>query len=213
MSQRLSRTDRRYEGRQPSVSPRRDPTHFVYRHTTNETPHKAAPCVGGRQCYVTPPFTATFDENRPLLYYPQPVRAQVVQPESQYSSKSIAKLCHRYTGYSHSVDVKVWLDVFAAVTIDWTDRDRLRALPRHLAEEAIEWFGQEIVPEITTIDWSECKRRMIARFSHSIGNPIIEAFDRRLSGRETVSDYFNDKRRLLVRAAVSDEVQVEMSTN
>ena len=207
------RTDRRYEGRQPSVSPRRDPTHSVYRHTTNETPHEAAPRVGGRQCYVTPPVTATFDGNRPLFYYPPPVPAQVVQHESLYSSKSNAKLCDRYIGYSHSVDVKVWLDVFTAVTIDWIDRDRLRALPRHLADESIEWFGQEIVPEITTIDWSECKRRMIARFSHSIGNPIIEAFDRRLSGRETVSDYFNDKRRLLVRAAVSDEVQVEMSTN
>ena len=206
------RTDRN-RGRQPPVSPRRDPTHHVHRQTDNEMPYEAAPREGGRPQYVTPPVTATFAGNHPLFYYPQPVPSHVVQQDAQYSAKSNAKLCDKYTGYSHSVDVQVSLDVFTAVTIDWTDRDRLRALPRHLADEAIEWFGQEIVPEMTTIDWTECKRRMIARFSNSIRNPIIEAFDRRLSSRETVSDYFNDKRRLLVRAAVSDAVQVELLTN
>ena len=195
----------------PAVSPRTDRN---YERRQSPNPRNAtAPCDGGQPLSVTPPVTSNLDENRPLFVPSQPVPIQVVQQNSEFSAKINAKLCDKYTGYSHFVDVQVWLDVFTAVSIDWTDRDRLRALPRHLGDEAIEWFGQEIVPEISTISWTECKRRMIARFSHTIGNPIVEAVDRRLSSRETVTDYFNDKRRLLVKSGVSDAVQVELLTS
>ena len=90
---------------------------------------------------------------------------------------------------------------------------RLRAIPRHLSDEAIEWFSQEIIFDLSTVTWTECKRRMIPWFSHTLSNPIIDAIERRLTSRETIADYFNEKRRLLVKAGTSDAIQVELLTN
>ena len=132
--------------------------------------------------------------------------------ESSVSMTTIPKLCDKYIGFSHDVSVVVWLDMFDALTLDWTDRERLRALPRHLGNEAIEWFSQDIVPRIATITWPEAKRLMTDRFDVTIANPINRAIHRKLSSRESVTDYFNDKRRQLVRSGASPEIQVELLT-
>ena len=54
---------------------------------------------------------------------------------------------------------------------------------------------------------------MIARFSHTLSNPIVHAWNRRLSGRESIADYYRDKRRILVKAGATEAIQIEMLTD
>ena len=122
-------------------------------------------------------------------------------------------VCDKYSGSKHPNKVTEWLDLFDIVTIDWPEREKLRALPRHLLDEAVSWFTLEIGPVIQTITWTECRQRMIARFGKVFGNPIVEATERRLSSREDVSNYYNDKKRLLTQANVSEDIQIELLTN
>ncbi|KAL8947717.1 MAG: hypothetical protein Q9183_007757 [Haloplaca sp. 2 TL-2023] len=123
------------------------------------------------------------------------------------AKKTTAILCDKYIGSAQSISIEEWLDVFNAVTIDYSDRDEIRSLPRHIS---MSWFSLEIVPELQTISWTECQHRMIARFGQEIANPIVEATHRRLTFRETVSQYFNEKRRLLIKAGAPIPIQVAL---
>lgn len=102
---------------------------------------------------------------------------------SAFTLKSAPKLCEKFIGQPSTINIQTWLDVFAAVIIDWPDSERIRALPRHLADQALEWFAWEIVPDLPALSWGECRRRMLKRLGHTIGNPIVDAFERRLNCR------------------------------
>ena len=151
---------------------------------------------------------------------PQTVEAQPSLSVSNTNSnvdsrapKTTAILCDKFFGSNNSIPAKEWVDVFQAVTLDWSDRDRVRALPRHLSDEALCWFSLEIVPCIQNITWTESRQKLIARFGQVVTNPIVEATNRRLSPKESVSNYFNDKRRLLIQAGASEQIQVALLTS
>ena len=143
----------------------------------------------------------------------QPILNCQPPPVDSNTHRTTALLCDKYYGSSNTISAQEWLDIFQAVTCDWSDRDRVRALPRHLTEEALQWFSLEVVPDMQTITWIECRQRLIARFGQAVANPIVQATNRRLSARETVSNYYNEKRRLLVQAGASEAIQVALLTS
>ena len=155
--------------------------------------------------------------SRPPIQTNDSARASTVRPNIQTASeqsmpKTHAILCEKFSGSSSSMTVNEWLDLFNAGTIDWSDRDRLRALPRHLADESISWFSLEVAPDIQSIEWPEVQRRMIARFGHALADPSLLALNRKLSFKETVTKYYNDKRRLLIRAGAPLPMQISYLT-
>ena len=127
--------------------------------------------------------------------------------------KTTAVLCDKFFGSANAVLAQEWVDIYEAVTLDWPDRDRVRALPRHLSDEALSWFSLEVVPNIQSISWTECRQRLIARFGQAVANPIVQATYRRLSPKESVSTYFNEKRRLRIQAGASEAIQVALLTS
>ena len=156
-------------------------------------------------------------ELRPRLsehYLSQPnpaMRLKLLNP-SMVDHKTTRILCDKFSGSQSKVSVTQWLTIFEIVTFEYSNREKLLALTRHLSDEAFSWFAMEISPRMATITWSECRLLMLKRFDQFVTNRIIEASERRSHSKETVLSYYNDTRRLMAETGASPAIQVEMLT-
>ena len=144
--------------------------------------------------------------------YGTPAAAPPVTTSSTVSRKVGKIVCKEFTGSQSTLNVNEWLDVFQALTLDYTDAERLYALPKHLSDEVIEWFALEIVARIQTMSWDECRRKMIARFGRVVANRMVEASQRALQRNETVNSYYNEMRRLMTLSNATEEIQIAFLT-
>ena len=121
-------------------------------------------------------------------------------------------LCDKFAGNTGTdgIEVKEWLRIFEIQVEDYTDREKIKTLSRHLTEHALKWFAIEEMTEQT--EYNVVREALIKRFSRARGLGINEATDRRLRSTETVESYYNDMRRILLSAKQSDECQVEFLT-
>ena len=134
-------------------------------------------------------------------------------PSQSVVDRKISRiLCDKFTGSQSKVSVTQWLTIFETVTFEYSEREKLLALTRHLSDEALSWYAMEISPRLATITWLECRSLMQKRFDQYVTNRIIEASDRRLHAKETVLAYYNDMRRLMAETGAAAAIQVAMLT-
>ncbi|CAG2101833.1 unnamed protein product [Medioppia subpectinata] len=166
-----------------------------------------------------PPFrsqrSAPHTVSQPFQQPSAPLAAAApTQPSTQPTTRrSTHVLCDKYSGDTDEVNVDDWLRVYETVTIDYTDYERVIALPRHLSGRAIEWYAKNITEYATTISWDECANSMVERFDINRENSYRAAVSRRLQNGESVSDYFHEMTRHMSNADVSERNQLVMLTD
>ena len=129
--------------------------------------------------------------------------AQTLLNQSMVDHKTSRILCDKFSGSQSKVSVTQWLTIFETVTFEYSNREKLLALTRHLSEEALSWHALEISPIMATITWSECRLLMQKCLDQFVTNRIIEASERRLNSKETVLSYYHDMRRLMAETGAS----------
>ena len=107
-------------------------------------------------------------------------RRQQSVPTAPDSRKIGKTLIDKFSGHNSALTVPEWLNTFQAVTLDFTDIERLYALPKHLSDEALQWFAQFIVPNIASMSWTECKQRLTHLFRRITPDRMVEASKRTL---------------------------------
>ena len=119
------------------------------------------------------------------------------------------RLCAEFSGNSGAdgIDAREWLRIFELQVKRMTDEDKIQVLSRHLSGDALKWFAIEAMDE--QIDYNVVREALIARFSRLKSLRVNEATERRLKFNETVENYYNDMRRILRNAKLTDEVEVE----
>ncbi|KAI1279258.1 hypothetical protein HDE_14101 [Halotydeus destructor] len=122
-------------------------------------------------------------------------------------------LIARFTGsHDSSVRVESWVSMFELVTEEKTDHERLRALLRYLAGDAMNWFAEDVIPVIDTLTWASCKANLIARFCYVLVSPVLQAQKRYLRRSEDVLCYYNEKMQMLRQTGLSPLDQTAMLT-
>jgi hypothetical protein len=155
--------------------------------------------------------SSTVPSQPPVITIPEPT----VQPQQAANSNSnfgAKKVCNSFGGSSSTLNVDKWLALYESQTLDFPEM-RVKWLPKHLVEEAIEWLTVELLPNMQTITWTECKEKMTERFGHHSEDRLIEAGKRVLKRNETVTDYYHDMRRILQTTGVSANTQISFLTN
>ena len=143
----------------------------------------------------------------------QPTGVSPVIATVSQSTRDVGRnLIEKYTGSSSELTVNEWLDVFHAVTLGYNDPERLQALPRYLGGVALKWLAVEVIPKSTTMSWIECRRLMVQRFGKTLTNPLVEASQRCLQRNETVTEYYDEMRGLMMTAGIAEEHQAAFLT-
>ena len=125
-------------------------------------------------------------------------------------NRFFGQICDKFTGNSDSIEVKSWLKIFELLTEGLSDSDRIKALARHLTEDALQWFALDDMSAEES--WNAVRNAMNIRFTRVRAQGIAEASERRLKPHETVETYYNEMRRLLLNDRISDECQVKLLT-
>ena len=153
---------------------------------------------------------------------PAPQRAQqairydyedpIPDPNPIQTKRYFGLFCEKFSGKTgtDSIEINEWLKVFERLTRRFPDEDRIDALGRHLTDDALKWFAIDDICDLN--EWDAVREAMMNRFTRIRTLGLAEAADRRLKTTETVEQYYNDMRRLLLKAHVSDAGQVELLT-
>lgn len=149
----------------------------------------------------------------------QVTQSNVALPASASSTTAIhpsAHFNHRvistFTGQNEAVFIDAWLNVFELVMYEKSDSDKKNLVVRHLDGDALTWFAHHVIPIIPSLDWMAVRKLFIARFQNVTIRPLIAASDLYLKPTGTVTQYFNDKMRLLQRTTLTDLDQVALLT-
>ena len=147
-----------------------------------------------------------------------PVRqALVSNSASSYSSSSSSFHPHQriiatFSGQNEAVYVDAWLSIFDLVLFDKRDEEKKNLVVRHLDGDALTWFAHHVIPILPSLDWIAVKKLFITRFQNVTVRPLIAAGDLYLKPTGSVTQYYNDKMRLLQRTSIADLDQVALLT-
>ena len=75
------------------------------------------------------------------------------------------KRCDRFSGNNDKIEVDSWIKVFELQTELMTDRDRIKALSRHLTDDALNWFAIDGMSD--DMNWNAVRNGLIKRFSRA----------------------------------------------
>lgn len=134
-----------------------------------------------------------------------------IDPPSERAQAS-QSIIPRFSGNGSTIKISNWLKAFEVVTITLDDNRRIQKLIQYLDGDAFDWFVEEVIGDIDSLTWQECKEKLIERFGEPITRPIIAAQQRFLKRDESVQSYFNDKMRLLRMVGLKDADMVAMLT-
>lgn len=144
-----------------------------------------------------------------------PVRTvQATGPTSSSSMTSnfVPRVISTFTGQNEAVYVDAWLNIYELVMFEKKDEDKMKLVVRHLDGDALTWFAHHVIPILPSLDWKAVKQLFIARFQNVTVRPLIAASDLYLKPSGSVTQYFNDKMRLLQRTSLPDPDQVALLT-
>ena len=114
----------------------------------------------------------------------------------------------RLTPYSskESISIKKWLNLYEIVCEAFkltTDKAKITRMMAYLKEDALEFFSDDIAPEIDSLTWDEVREKFESRFGSGETEPVTTAIRRRLKREETVKQYYDSKLPLLRRTGMT----------
>lgn len=125
----------------------------------------------------------------------------------------------RFTGDDilNGIKVSSWLNLFEVVAVNRgssTDQQKIALLMNYLDKDALQWYADEVAPELTTLEWLTVKQKMVQRFGESQISPIIAASRKTLDSRkESVLSYYTEKMRLMRKTGITESEMVDLLTD
>jgi len=92
-----------------------------------------------------------------------------------------------------------------------SDEHRIQALTTYLTDDALTWCAQEIANDMT-LSWNDVKNKFLARYGTAIIPPSVAAEQCRMTRRDTVQSYAQEKMRLLRLAEVPLKSSIPLLT-
>jgi hypothetical protein len=122
----------------------------------------------------------------------------------------------RYSGQKSKIKIDSWLALFGVVAVAQkadTDQKKLALLMDFLDDEALQWYADNVAPQIDTLTFAAVKTAMTKRFGQLTIDPVLAAQRRRLQKGETVQQYYEDKMYLLRQTGLKEESMAEILTD
>jgi hypothetical protein len=118
----------------------------------------------------------------------------------------------RFANTTSSIKISSWLNLFEVLTDGKSDKERVLTLMSYLKSDALNFYAEDIVKDISTFTWAQCRTKFEDRFGDPIVEPIIAAQNRHLNRNDTVQSYYNEKMRFLRQTPLRDNDIVAMLT-
>lgn len=106
-----------------------------------------------------------------------------------------------------------WINIYELLTCGMSDQQKITGLARNLEGEALQWFGEDVLVNMQSLTWAECRSQMLARFGEAVSSPLLEATKRVHNGSEPIAEYHRDKLAKLRLARAQDLDIVGMLTD
>ena len=156
---------------------------------------------------ITTPIIASI--NTPII--------QSSVPDNNFAYSYIPREEHlkidRFSGNDPEIMTDRWISLFDVVVLQVPiDSQRVQLLMQYLRSEALNWYADEIAPQIGIITYEKCKQLFIRRFGIPIVDPVVSAQRRRLQRNETVKEYFDAKMTFLRRSTLTPHSQAAQLT-
>lgn len=119
----------------------------------------------------------------------------------------------RYSGTDCVTKILTWINIYELITSGMSDQQRIIGLARNLEGVALQWFREEVIVNIQSLTWLDCRAQMLARFDEAVTSPLLEATKRVHDGTESVAEYHRDKCAKLRLARAGDTDIVGMLTD
>jgi hypothetical protein len=137
--------------------------------------------------------------------YHSAVSSQSTQTTMSNSPPRDKSKLRRFNGTDLLPTASTWIALFEIVSPNCTpDYDKIIMMMDYLDGEALEWYGTDIAPRLSTVTWNECRQQLIDRFTSTAIQPNIAAQYRKLKRDETVIQYYNSKMALLRKTGLND---------
>ena len=117
----------------------------------------------------------------------------------------------RFTGSSSKIEAQAWISLYERVSIGMSGEHRIQALTTYLTDDALTWCAQEIAVDLT-LTWDDVKKKFLARYRTAIIPPSVAAEQCRLTRKDTVQSYAQEKMRLLRLANTTLESAIPLLT-
>lgn len=123
----------------------------------------------------------------------------------------------RFSGMKSQIKVSSWLSLFevAAKTLKITDDPgKIGLLMEYLEGEALQWYADELAPNMETLTWTTANDRMKNRFGERTIDPVLAAQRRRFTPKvDSVQSYFEDKMFHLRKTKLEEPSMAELLTD
>lgn len=115
------------------------------------------------------------------------------------------------------IKIASWISLFEVVAVGQnlnTDKTKTAALMEYLEDEALQFFADDVAPDIETVTWTAVKTKLTKRFGEHTIDPVLAASRRRWNrGHETVQEYYEDKMYHLRKTGLTDSSMAEVLTD
>lgn len=123
----------------------------------------------------------------------------------------------KFNGAKSKIKIASWTSLFEVVAVGQgitDDPKKVALLMEYLEDEALQFFADDVAPDIATVTWTSVKAKLIKRFGEQTIDPVLAASRRRWNrGQETVQEYFEDKMFHLRRTGLADSSMAEVLTD
>ncbi|UYV80790.1 hypothetical protein LAZ67_19001745 [Cordylochernes scorpioides] len=119
----------------------------------------------------------------------------------------------KYSGSKNNIKIESWIKLYEVENLKANDEEKIHNLIYYLADEALEFFADEILTNAHIKKWETVKDKLIARFKPCIYSPIVLASSRKLLASETVETYFKEKMDLLNQTSLKKEEKIQLLTD
>ena len=128
------------------------------------------------------------------------------------STEALAALqlsIQKYKGRESAIRVETWLKLFN----EEFPEDPAKKLRYFLKDEALEWYGDNVVGTEISSNWPLIQEKMINHFGSTSASPLLDSYRRKLGPNEPLSQYINDKMRLLAKTSLRTKEKIELLTD
>ena len=119
-----------------------------------------------------------------------------------------------YSG-KNEITVENWISLFEIILTTLsltTDQDKVTRLMSYLTGDALSFYARSVAPDLTTITWVDCRRKLITRFGLCEVSPLVAANQKRLTRQDTIKTYFDSKMSLLERTSLTPQLITDSLT-
>ena len=147
---------------------------------------------------------------------PDPTRSRKQLPIM--TTQTLAKPSfQRFAGAKTKIKITSWLSLLEVLTVGQEitdDKKKICFLMQYLEDEALQFFADDIAPQMATITWDEVTNLLTTRFGERTIDPVLAASRRHWNrGNESVQEYYEDKMYLLRRTGLSEASMAEVLTD